>query len=80
MKNRNSWLAVAGAGILLAATLWSNRRGSYSLQGRVVLVTGGSRGLGLILARQAVAEGAKVAICARDPAELERARRELAAS
>lgn len=75
---RNSWLAAAGAGALLAAaTLWSNRRGTYSLQGRVVLITGGSRGLGLILARQAVAEGAKVAICARDADELERARQEL---
>ncbi|WP_022824657.1 SDR family NAD(P)-dependent oxidoreductase [Hymenobacter norwichensis] len=79
MKNRNNWLAVAGAGALLAAaTLWSNRRGSYNLEGRVVLITGGSRGLGLILARQAVAEGAKVAICARDTDELERARQELA--
>jgi short-subunit dehydrogenase len=77
---RNNWLVAAGAGLALAAaTLWSNRRGSYDLRGRVVLVTGGSRGLGLILARQAVAEGAKVAICARDAEELERARQELAA-
>ncbi|WP_375434324.1 SDR family NAD(P)-dependent oxidoreductase [uncultured Hymenobacter sp.] len=79
-EKRNNWLVVAGAGALLAAaTLWSNRRGSYNLEGRVVLITGGSRGLGLILARQAVAEGAKVAICARDADELERARQELAA-
>ncbi|MBD2716205.1 SDR family oxidoreductase [Microvirga sp. STR05] len=75
---RNSWLAAAGAGALLAAaTLWSNRRGSYNLSGRVVLITGGSRGLGLILARQAATEGAKVAICARDADELERARQDL---
>jgi len=79
-ESRNNWLIAAGAGALLAAaTLWSNRRGSYNLEGRVVLITGGSRGLGLILARQAVAEGAKVAICARDAEELERARQELAA-
>lgn len=77
--NRNNWLAAAGVGALVAAaTLWSNRRGAYDLQGRVVLITGGSRGLGLILARIAVAEGAKVAICARDADELERARQELA--
>ena len=76
---RNNWLAAAGVGALVAAaTLWSGRRGAYSLEGRVVLITGGSRGLGLILARQAVAEGAKVAICARDAEELERARKELA--
>ncbi|GAA4008503.1 SDR family oxidoreductase [Hymenobacter fastidiosus] len=77
-ETRNNWLAAAGAGALLAAaTLFVNRRGSYDLRGRVVLITGGSRGLGLILARQAVAEGARVAICARDADELERARQEL---
>ena len=76
---RNSWLvAAASAATLLAATLYANRRGSYELAGRTVLITGGSRGLGLILARQAVAEGARVAICARDAQELERARQELA--
>ncbi|QJX48953.1 SDR family NAD(P)-dependent oxidoreductase [Hymenobacter taeanensis] len=75
-QTRNTLLATA-AGALLAATLYSNRRGNYSLAGRVVLITGGSRGLGLILARQAVAEGARVAICARDAEELERARLEL---
>ncbi|GAA4382846.1 SDR family oxidoreductase [Hymenobacter koreensis] len=79
-QNRTSWLAAAGLGAALAATLWSNRRGSYSLASRVVLITGGSRGLGLVLARYAVAEGARVAICARDPEELERARLELAAN
>ncbi|HEX8503929.1 MAG TPA: SDR family oxidoreductase [Hymenobacter sp.] len=75
--NKN-WLLAAGLGAAtLAATLWSNRRGSYDLNQRVVLITGGSRGLGLVLARQAVAEGARVAICARDEAELARARQDL---
>ena len=46
-------------------------------QGKVVLITGGSRGLGLILARNFAARGARLAICARDPAELEAARDEL---
>ncbi|GAA4371336.1 SDR family oxidoreductase [Hymenobacter saemangeumensis] len=77
-EKRNSWLLAAGLGAAtLAATLWSNRRGSYDLAGRVVLITGGSRGLGLILARQAVAEGARVALCARDAAELDRAQQDL---
>ena len=76
---RNSLLVAAASAVgLLAATLYAHRRGSYELAGRVVLITGGSRGLGLILARQAVAEGAKVAICARDADELERARQDLA--
>lgn len=47
------------------------------LRGKVVLVTGGSRGLGLVLARQFAKEGCRVAICARDEAELERARLDL---
>jgi NAD(P)-dependent dehydrogenase (short-subunit alcohol dehydrogenase family) len=45
-----------------------------TLVGKVVLITGGSRGLGHLLARLAGAEGARIAICARDPAELDRAR------
>lgn len=78
-SSRNTWLKAAGIGAAVAAAaLWANRRGSYELRGRVVLITGGSRGLGLVLARQAAAEGAKVAICARDADELARARQELA--
>jgi NAD(P)-dependent dehydrogenase (short-subunit alcohol dehydrogenase family) len=73
-RSKSNWLLAAGLGaVTLAATLWGNRRGSYNLSRRVVLITGGSRGLGLVLARQAVAEGARVAICARDEAELARA-------
>src|SRR5207245_10248472 len=53
-------------------------RSRYDLRGKVVLITGGSRGLGLILARHMVDEGAKLAICARDPEELDRAARDLA--
>ena len=45
----------------------------FSLSGRVVFITGGSRGLGLELARVFGSRGARVAICARDAAELERA-------
>jgi NAD(P)-dependent dehydrogenase (short-subunit alcohol dehydrogenase family) len=68
---------------LAGVTLWWLGRSvlrharRYELAGRRVLVTGGSRGLGLLLARRLVAQGAKVAICARDGDELERARRDL---
>lgn len=55
------------------------RRRSFSFAGKVVLITGGSRGLGLLLAREFAAEGARLVICARDPEELERARADLAA-
>lgn len=49
------------------------------LTGRVALVAGASRGLGLLIARELAARGARVAICARDADELERARADLAA-
>jgi NAD(P)-dependent dehydrogenase (short-subunit alcohol dehydrogenase family) len=44
------------------------------LTGRVALVTGASRGLGFLIARELAREGCRVAICARDAAELEQAR------
>lgn len=47
------------------------------LQGKTVLITGGNRNLGREIARSFAAEGANVAICARDTATLEEARREL---
>jgi NAD(P)-dependent dehydrogenase (short-subunit alcohol dehydrogenase family) len=45
--------------------------------GRVVVITGGSRGLGLVLARQLADEGALLAICARHADQLDRAAAEL---
>jgi len=51
---------------------------AYDLRDKVVLITGGSRGLGLVMARELLREGARVAICARDELELERARGDLA--
>jgi NAD(P)-dependent dehydrogenase (short-subunit alcohol dehydrogenase family) len=48
------------------------------LGGSVVLITGGSRGLGLLLAREFGAAGARLALCARNVSELARARDELA--
>jgi NAD(P)-dependent dehydrogenase (short-subunit alcohol dehydrogenase family) len=44
-----------------------------NLAGRVVLITGGSRGLGLLMAREFAAQGCRLAICARDTEELESA-------
>ena len=46
----------------------------YDLRGKVAPITDGSRGLDLIMARQLLHQGARVAICARDEPELERAR------
>jgi gluconate 5-dehydrogenase len=49
----------------------------FELQGRVALVTGGSRGLGLQIAQALGEMGAKIAISARKPAELEAAQAQL---
>ncbi len=62
------WAAAAWA-----ASRWLRDGGWPTLAGRTVLVTGGSRGLGLVLAREAAADGARIAICARDAEALERA-------
>jgi len=54
-----------------AAKTAARRSGALDLNGKVVLITGGSRGLGLALAREFAKHGARIAICARDEAELE---------
>ena len=65
-------------GLALAGCLISRAtRRTYSFARKIVLIAGGSRGLGLALARQLCAEGARVALLARDPHELARAREEL---
>lgn len=70
-----SWLLALGGAYL--AYRWYQRRNASSLQDQVVLITGGSRGLGLELARVFAAEGARLAICARDAQELSVASAEL---
>jgi short-subunit dehydrogenase len=73
------FLGPAGAGLLAGWALLRLLRDEepFSFEGKTVLVTGGSRGLGLVLARDVAAEGARVAICGRDQAALERAAAEL---
>lgn len=62
---------------MLALVQLASRRRSVHFQDRVVLIFGGSRGLGLVLARELAAQGARLALAARDEDELERAKAEL---
>jgi short-subunit dehydrogenase len=70
------WTA-AGVGAWLATRAITRRLLEYDFAGKTVLITGGSRGLGLVMAREFLREGARVAICARDEDELERAYHDL---
>jgi NAD(P)-dependent dehydrogenase (short-subunit alcohol dehydrogenase family) len=63
--------AIAGGACLLKAAF--DRFTDFDLKDKTVLITGGSRGLGLVMAREFASEGARVAICARDERELQRA-------
>ncbi len=64
--------AITLGAVALGKFLW-RKMTEYDLRGKTVLVTGGSRGLGLVLAREFARQGARVAICARDEQELEQA-------
>lgn len=70
-------LAGVGTGVILAAKALFKKKLEYDLKDKVVLITGGSRGLGLVMGREFAKQGAKIAICSRDEAELSRARVDL---
>src|SRR6266404_2486856 len=76
----NLRVLLATGAILLAVWLVVRfiRTVSYPLREKVVLITGGSRGLGLVLARHICARGGNVALIARDAEELARAKTDLA--
>jgi len=78
-KRPGGWTmaALGGAAAWLAWRAYRSAYG-YDFAGKNVLITGGSRGLGLVMARQFLADGARVAICARDADELDQAFRDLA--
>ncbi len=71
-------LLVMAVTLILFIARFSTIRTSSFLRGKAALITGGSRGLGLVLARQLCKEGNKVALLARDPNELARAEADLA--
>jgi NAD(P)-dependent dehydrogenase (short-subunit alcohol dehydrogenase family) len=69
-------LGVAGAS-LASAAVTKRRERAFTLEGRTVLITGGSRGLGFALAKEFGRHNCSVAICARTQDQLERARQML---
>jgi NAD(P)-dependent dehydrogenase (short-subunit alcohol dehydrogenase family) len=78
MTGRDTALAVGG--LLLGAGILSRgirSRRAIAVDGRVALITGGSRGLGLLIARELGRQGARVVLAARDEGELERAQQDL---
>ncbi len=81
-KNVSNYLVegTLSAAALFAAASITRRfsKPNVNLREKVVLITGGSRGLGLSLAFQLGRLGSRLALCARDPQELEKARVRLA--
>ena len=67
------------AGLALAGRELLARVRKTDLRGQCVLITGGSRGLGLALAHEFGAHGCRIALCARDSEELARAKADLVA-
>jgi 5,10-methylene-tetrahydrofolate dehydrogenase/methenyl tetrahydrofolate cyclohydrolase len=68
---------VISVGCALAVILLLRVRARYSLRNKTVVITGGSRGLGLAMAREFAREGAQLALLARDGEEVQRAAADL---
>ena len=62
---------VAGIGLIAVGKRLLQKK--LDLHDKVVLITGGSRGLGLALAEEFAAQGAKLVLCARNKEELQQA-------
>jgi short-subunit dehydrogenase len=74
-----TWLRLGSA--VAAGRRWASaRRRGGGLAGQVVVLSGGTRGLGVALVREFAARGARLAVCARSAAELAELEREFAGS
>lgn len=76
---KKSFLTAALTLGTLAYGLWRQSQ-KLELQGKTVFITGGSRGLGLELARRFAEKGARLFLVARNKEELQRARQTLTAN
>jgi short-subunit dehydrogenase len=78
MKTFLSKAALATSAYLVGKGLYRYiKEQQFSFEYKVVLITGASRGLGLVMARQLAHEGAIISICASSKKELEEVRHEL---
>src|SRR5688500_13483425 len=77
-QQRVAMFGALGLGALVAAQAWRHRQ-AYDFGGKSVVITGGSRGLGLVMARELADEGARLTLIARDEEELARAADDLRA-
>jgi NAD(P)-dependent dehydrogenase (short-subunit alcohol dehydrogenase family) len=79
LKSINPWscAALLGGTIFAGALVRAALRRRFTFRDKVVLITGGSRGLGLEMARLFAEEGAQLALAARNASTLETARVEL---
>ena len=76
--NLTRTLSLSAVGLVAgSAILYKLFKPKFDFEGKVVLITGGSRGLGLVLAREFASRGSRIAICARDREELQRAKDDL---
>lgn len=78
-KQKNLAPLLAGT-IIFAFAFWAKKQWQlqkYTYQKKVCLIFGGSRGLGLVMARQLGKEGALLMLTARDSKELNAAKQEL---
>jgi NAD(P)-dependent dehydrogenase (short-subunit alcohol dehydrogenase family) len=71
---KGTGLALVAVTLATAIAVRATRtRRTFNFSGKSVVITGGSRGLGLVLARQLATEGARITLIARDEHELRRA-------
>jgi glucose 1-dehydrogenase len=72
-ENMRIPVAAAAIGVAAAAAAFRRMRPEDDLAGEVAVVTGASRGLGLLLATELARRGCRLVLCARDIAELDHA-------
>jgi short-subunit dehydrogenase len=74
------WFALTSAGVAASMTAVARRRPPDDIAGEVAVITGASRGLGLVLAHELARHSVRLVICARDSEELSHAASELRAA